>query len=344
MQVTSQGLHVVYCWLRSKTTTRAKAGSPYYIGIASNASRPYQKHEWKDHKGRTRKVVLPKDEALIRVIDVVETREEAQEREQFFIARYGRRFKDPGGILHNSGLGGESGSYGNQVEAERIAEWDSVKVSAAWAGVTPEAWVLIPLVQKAAYRGHRRRFPDAQITVDVFLAEIYENREDSRQRQGWKEVGAPEEEWKLLTNSQRKVALDRHDNGLPWNVDRRADQPREVVERRHQNSTAARLSRGAMELGMPLEVYEGLSRATRYDIKKWLKANPGKTWEQRPKQGEQIPSGAENKRMQAGAEKYGVELSLWASWPDRQRRNFRKRFNNGIRGEALWKGLPTDPT
>ena len=277
------------------------------------------------------------------MIDVLETREEAQEREQFFIARYGRRFLDPGGILHNRGLGGESGSYGNQLEAERIAEWVTIMAAAAEAGVSVEVWMDTPTNQKAAFNRHRRKYPELAMTLDVYVSEVYNSYEESRLRQGWKEVGATEEEWKRLTKRQRKTALQRHDKGQTWNKDARQNPPRELVEARIKNSAATRLERGARELGMPLEVYKELTNKTRYDIKKWLEANPGKTWDQRPKYGEQIPSGAGNKLMQAGAQKYGVELSLWASWSDRQRRNFRKRFNNGTRGEALWKDLPPKP-
>lgn len=82
----TEGRHIVYCYLRSKTSKTSPLGTPYYIGIASIVERPYMRHEWKDSTGRKRSIPVPKDEALIRIMDVLETRQDAQQREQFFIA------------------------------------------------------------------------------------------------------------------------------------------------------------------------------------------------------------------------------------------------------------------
>jgi len=102
----AEGKHILYCYLRAKSSKTSGLGTPYYIGIASLAERPYMRHEWRDSTGRRRSVPVPKEEALIRIVDVLETREDAQQREQFFIAWYGRRLIDEGGILLNRSSGG----------------------------------------------------------------------------------------------------------------------------------------------------------------------------------------------------------------------------------------------
>lgn len=336
------GYHLVYCYLRHKDSKNGKAGSPYYVGLASDATRPYGKHEWTDSTGRKRRVPVPQNECLVRILDVLETREEAADREAFFVTRYGRRFVDACGILLNRLAGGDNGGYGNRVPKRRRLNWQRIRDAADSAGVPVEVWLEVPGNQKAAFNAHRRRYPDQPITLDVFLSEVYNSYEESRLRLGWKEVGATEEEWNLLNKRQRTTALNRHDRGQAWNQDSRQNPPRELVETRIQNSARTRLVRGARSLGMPLEVYQSLSNKTRYEIKVWLEKNPGKTWDQRPKYGEQIPSGAENKRMQAGAEKYEVDLVIWAAMSDKHRRTYRKRYNDGKRGDALWKGLVTE--
>lgn len=83
----------VYCYLRTGNL------KPYYVGIASNAQRPYQKHD--------SCTVPTKNRHLVRVMKSALTWEEACQWERFYIKRYGRKGYEPGGILLNQGEGGE---------------------------------------------------------------------------------------------------------------------------------------------------------------------------------------------------------------------------------------------
>ena len=337
-QLVAQGQHIVYCYLRRKDSGTAPQGTPYYFGIASTAIRPYQPHYWNDHSGRKRSVPVPPDEAFIRVVDSLPTRQLAGLRERFFIARYGRK-RFEGGILINSALGGDSGNFGNRIPSRRIREWQHVKTAARDAGVSPTEWVQIPQQQKAAWRAFHRRNPAKILTLREYLDQYYESYDESRQRTGWQEVGATEEEWSKLTKRQKKTALERFDKGQPWNEDARQNPTPEVVQRRIKNSASTRIENGANNLGMTVQQYESISKGKRYDIKVWLEANPDKSWEDYPVYGQQIPKGIDNKRMIAGAKKYGVKLSLYAALSDNGRRNLRKRYDRGKRGEDLFRGL-----
>ena len=333
-----QGHHIVYCYLRQKDSGTAPRGTPYYVGIASNSRRPYMPHQWTDANGRKRSIPLPPNEAYIRIIDSLPTRKLAGLREQFFIAHYGRKRFD-GGILINSGLGGDSGSFGTKVPARRIREWPHIKIAAREAGVTPSEWMQIPLHQKSAWRSHLKRNPIKRISLREYLSDHYESYEESRQRLGWQEIGATEEEWLELSKRQRKTALKRFDKGQHWNEDARSNSAPDVVERRIKNSAATRINKGANNLGMTEEKYQSISAGKRYEIKIWLEEHPDKTWQDYPVYGQHIPKGVANKRMIAGAAKHGVDLKRYSSLSDSGRRSLRKRHANGRRGEDLFKGL-----
>lgn len=335
----ADGKHIVYCYLRAKSSKTSRQGTPYYIGIASIVERPYMRHEWRDGTGRRRFIPVPKEEALIRIIDVLESREEAQQREQFFIAWYGRRLIEEGGILLNRSAGGESGSYGNKVPKRRIATWSYVKDSAAKLGISPQVYVHIPKPVKAAYAQYRLRYPDREVGIIEFQKTIYKPDCESRLRTGWKVVGATKEEWDKLTTSQKEVAFERHERGMPWDMDCRRNPNPETVRNRLQRSLRAKHMKGATSLGMPVEIYAGLTPNQRYEIKKWLAANPGARWDQKPKGNEARPKGRAHSGLISAANKYGVEIDLYASLSDSERRNLHRRYNRGRRGEELIKPI-----
>ena len=80
----------VYCYLRAD-------GTPYYVGFASTATRPFGKHEC---------AVPRKNRERVRVLRSGLSNFDGFKWEMFFIARYGR--KDIGtGILRNQTAGGE---------------------------------------------------------------------------------------------------------------------------------------------------------------------------------------------------------------------------------------------
>ena len=87
----------VYCYLRSKDSKTAKAGTPYYVGIGKRAVRPYEAHK---------ACHVPVEAVLIRLMRSELSWEEACDWERFYIAHYGR--KDLGtGILLNQTDGGD---------------------------------------------------------------------------------------------------------------------------------------------------------------------------------------------------------------------------------------------
>lgn len=111
----------VYCYLRNKDSATAPAGTPYYIGIASNEHRPFKSH---------RKTPVPANKAFVRILRSGLSWYDACKWEQFYIKRYGR--KDVGtGFLRNLTDGGE-GSTGAKISEETRA-----KMSAALKGKTP---------------------------------------------------------------------------------------------------------------------------------------------------------------------------------------------------------------
>jgi len=98
----------VYCYLRSKDSSTAKAGSPYYIGVASSADRPLHKNH---------NAPVPTDRSLIRIMRQGLDWDRAAQWERLYIQRYGR--KDNGtGILLNLTDGGE-GAFGAVRTAEQ---------------------------------------------------------------------------------------------------------------------------------------------------------------------------------------------------------------------------------
>lgn len=106
------GKCIVYGYLRAKDSGTAKAGTLYYVGVSkSNPYRPYSRH--KRTALRSHDVFVPKNEALIRLLAVVNNPAEMYAKEKALIARYGRKYIDKDGLLLNLSEGGESGSVGH---------------------------------------------------------------------------------------------------------------------------------------------------------------------------------------------------------------------------------------
>lgn len=88
----------VYCYLRAKTSKNGKAGTPYYVGVASSAARPRASHVCS--------VPPIGQRQRIRVLRSGLTWEGACEWEKFYIKHFGRI--DLGtGILQNLTEGGD---------------------------------------------------------------------------------------------------------------------------------------------------------------------------------------------------------------------------------------------
>jgi hypothetical protein len=94
--VAAQGCFV-YCYLRAKGSKTAKAGTPYYIGIAKRARRPFEKHD---------SCSVPNDSAHVRLMRSGLGWEEACRWEQLYVKRFGRKCFGAG-ILLNRTDGGD---------------------------------------------------------------------------------------------------------------------------------------------------------------------------------------------------------------------------------------------
>ena len=106
----------VYAYLRSKHGFGRK-GTPYYVGIASRANRPFERHS----------CPIPTNRAYVRVMRSSLSRQEANKWEQRYVTKYGR--KDLGtGILLNRTDGGD-GSPGHVMPPEAV-----MRIAAAHRG------------------------------------------------------------------------------------------------------------------------------------------------------------------------------------------------------------------
>jgi hypothetical protein len=121
----NDGRCTVYAYLRDRDSSSGKAGSPYYVGVASTVQRPYAPH------GRT---PVPSDERRIRLLRGHLTRKQAREWEKFYIAKFGRRDNRTGRqMLINQTDGGEG------VRGPKVSASTRIKLSKATKGMAKSA-------------------------------------------------------------------------------------------------------------------------------------------------------------------------------------------------------------
>lgn len=106
--------YYVYYYLRQTTSSRAAAGTPYYVG------KGYGMRAWKYH---THTVRVPKDKSLILIISEGLTEEQAFKIESLHIKLWGRIDLSTG-ILHNKTNGGDgaSGTIRSQETRDKIRQ------------------------------------------------------------------------------------------------------------------------------------------------------------------------------------------------------------------------------
>jgi hypothetical protein len=111
----SIGLSTVYAYLREQDGANGRAGSPYYVGVASRLQRPYESHG---------SIPVPSNQALIRVLRSGITHHQAHEWEKYYIAIYGRINTGSGRCLLMNRTDGGEGAIGmrhSQNAKDRIA-------------------------------------------------------------------------------------------------------------------------------------------------------------------------------------------------------------------------------
>jgi hypothetical protein len=110
-------IYYVYAYLRSKDSTTAKAGTPYYIG------KGVHNRAWEQHRRNNKGVHTPKDKSNIVILEQNLTDRQAKDLEIELIAKYGRKDINTG-ILENRTIGGE-GSIGwiitDEIRAKKSA-------------------------------------------------------------------------------------------------------------------------------------------------------------------------------------------------------------------------------
>jgi hypothetical protein len=143
----------VYCYL-------SEAGDPYYIGMATNAERPYQRHA----------CPLPAYNALVRVMRSGMTREQAADWERFYIARFGRR--QDGGLLMNQNLGGEGNwGYKHTEETKSLLrektghgyKFAQMQATAEKYGADAEAYMQLTKSKRDCFRKWEERNPGSSV-------------------------------------------------------------------------------------------------------------------------------------------------------------------------------------
>ena len=189
--VISSGGVVVYGYIREKTSGTAKAGTLYYVGIASTSSRPYDRHT-RGSAGacRLHDVPVPRDHARIRLLSSFQLRAEAEDLEKALILRFGRKGYETAGILLNRTTGGE-GTCGHR-------NWTLLRQSSNKTGIPLSLWTEMDENQRKNILG---MFDRGERNIDVFLGKVTRTSLDSAEKY---EVSV--EFWDSLDRNQKENA------------------------------------------------------------------------------------------------------------------------------------------
>ena len=296
----------VYCYLRAKDGF-ADAGTPYYVGIAKRASRPFESHTCSK----------PRSKSHVRVLRSSITREEAIEWEKFYIQKFGRM--DIGtGILRNQTDGGDGNvNYSPEVRA-RISLGqltDHSYETMNHFGLTLDEYMAMTNQERGALRSEYQRFLDQKqykadlevatkysLTVDEWRSKSQEEkwRACARYNLGYRgdvlwvtrmpRSSQPKRSaahakkynicpvlWDCFTTNEKERVYYRYKRGVrdvAELVDERDMSGKsKKVQAHNQNQQIA----AAKEVGLDLDVYLKLARKDRAAMYQWLKRNPEKT-------------------------------------------------------------------
>jgi hypothetical protein len=195
----------VYCYLRSRNTETAKAGTPYYIGIAyakdlrQRAQRPFRK----EHS-----CTVPGNPALIRVLRSGLDYNQVCQWERFYIAHYGHKLT--GGILWNINGGGEgcydpTGVIGAKISKSKAGrpcpQHQRERISRSLTGRTQPKELVER--RKASRQGYRHA-SDVIAKIGATNRATKLASEDSARKAA--EVGIPHDVWQGMSKQNRKHA------------------------------------------------------------------------------------------------------------------------------------------
>lgn len=323
--VAAQG-NYVYCYLRAD-------GSPYYVGIASNAWRPRVKH--RTNRGG---VQVPANRIRIRVLRSGLTRDKACEWERFYIARYGR--KDLGtGILRNRTDGGDNGAPG-------------MRHSEAWKQRMSKLRSGRPLSEKtrAKLRKNAKR-PEhiARMAANCFTKEARAKigdalrgrtrdaktcRNISEGKVKYAEAcGFTTEEWLAMDDAQHRAIKVRIAAG--WTDRDVLLLPAYIRLDVLQTATLFEMD--------PIE-YSALGKAKQTDVRKrfnnWRESGEPKGVSWRTWRGlERAQCNAIARCASAIWVDYGVSLETYLSWDKKIKNRVQARYKQGKRGAELLAGI-----
>ena len=331
----------VYCYLSKKL-------KPFYVGVATNRTRPIAPHSFR----------IPSDRRLIRVMKAGLTWEEAAEWERRYIAHYGRVDQETG-CLWNMTDGGE-GVPGRAVSEEtRAAIADKARERSEQAAekysIPFDFYKSLDAPTRGALKTWLDRHPDENYqayfdneTRSKIEAEAYQRAGDTRSRQTAKRIGVPEEVW-------LKWGRDERNCFTAWigsNPDRdyeaflqRHDQPHWATGTKQSAETVAKRTQSmVMRTAAELADRYGISVQHWVDLTPKQRAVVRARFDRGQRGLDQLLANLEgteaHPRAVKAAKRFDVSVEWWEQANLQQRNALRARFSRGVRGQgALTEGL-----
>jgi len=229
----NSGRSTVYAYLRDKDSPSGKAGSPYYVGVAGYARRPFEDHRKREN--RRAGAPTPNDERRIRMLRSDVTHRQAREWEKYYISRYGRKGIDAGGMLLNRSTGGESGAIGTRHTRVSRA---NMSAAAKRRGVSQAAL-------DAAHAAHQGTKASAETKAKMSAAQLRRNEHKAAA------YGIDSSQWQQLTKTQKQRLRYQVKQGLS---------PEDATKIVMASGVGqSRAFKAAQKYGLSVESYSGLT-------------------------------------------------------------------------------------
>jgi hypothetical protein len=325
---------IVYGYLDEK-------GKPYYIGIASGPRRPYDR----DHS-----VPVPSDPSRVRKFGTFSTREKAEAREVYLIARYGRKGIDDGGILLNKSSGGGKSAFGSKRTSEQRRVVSEIskrnmsrpEVRAKVSAASKQMWASRPELREQMAKVHSTRVRSEEERKK--LSESLTGREISTQQK------------RAMSQTRRDAFLDKvRASGLSEQEYRRQYQrekqrayraaARQGVKPtfgagRSEGSTADRGAKYRHAYAAERDSL-GLTESQYRQLRAYRRNSPSRKGEAEfiAKLKADANRPAISEATVKIATKYGMDPYKWNSLARKEKNRIHMRYRAGKRGKALLEGL-----